>query len=486
MKKKLYTTIILIFVALLTLSAQDNTQTKQLTITRQGEFDVENDGYKTSLKNDVAQISLNELLYSLGNVYTFLNSNFLYDIDTNEMQLDLIEAMVNSLGDKYSYFIRPTDAEEFEEETEGSYVGIGTYLTKVNPEYIDPEDPETYMIIITSPFPGGPADRAGIRANDLVSHINGEDISELNATEASKKMRGKAGEPVTLTVHRGSSVFDITLMPEVVTTPTSEIQLLSGNIGYLTISQFSQSTYESVFNHIKELIDMGAKSLIVDLRNNGGGLVDSALSIANMFVKDVTLLTTGFKESSDNRDIVYTASSTLAVNNKMPLVILVNEGTASASEILTAALQENGRAIVVGSQTYGKGIMQSIIPYMGGYLNITTASYYTPNSNNIHGVGITPDYIVESIEYTDEELEAYAEFMKGDYFAQWLEKYPEYSRENIENFADYHKDSKVPQELLQLLMRNEYIYSLDYEDRPIADPDFDKTLRKAIEVIKGL
>ena len=205
MKKKLYTTIILIFVALLTLSAQDNTQTKQLTITRQGEFDVQNDGYKTSLKNDVAQISLNELLYSLGNVYTFLNSNFLYDIDTNEMQLDLIEAMVNSLGDKYSYFIRPTDAEEFEEETEGSYVGIGTYLTKVNPEYIDPEDPETYMIIITSPFPGGPADRAGIRANDLVSHINGEDISELNATEASKKMRGKAGEPVTLTVHRGSS-----------------------------------------------------------------------------------------------------------------------------------------------------------------------------------------------------------------------------------------------------------------------------------------
>lgn len=486
MKKKAFTFITLILISLMMLSAQPTNGGKQLTINLQSEFNSLNDGYTTSLKDQEPKISLSEMLYSLGNVYTFLDGNFLYDIDSNEMQLDLIEAMVNSLGDKYSYFVRPAETEEFTEEIEGTYVGIGTYLTKVNPAYIDPEDPETYMVIITSPFPGGPADRAGLRANDLISHVDGEDISSLNATEASKKIRGTEGKPITLTVHRGTSVFDITLMPEVVTTPTSQIQLIDGNIGYLTISQFSQTTFESVFNHIKELIDMGATSLIIDLRNNGGGIVDSALSIANMFVSNKTLLTTGYKEGSNNRDVVYTASQTLAVSDKMPLVILVNGGTASASEILTAALQENGRATVVGDTTFGKGIMQSVIPYMGGYLNITTASYYTPNGNDIHGKGITPDYVIETREYTDEELEAYEEFMKEDYVLQWLEKYPEYSKKNIEAFANEYKNTGVPEDLLHLLMRNEYIYSLDYEDRPIADPDFDPVLNKAIEVIKSL
>ena len=479
MKKIFYLFFTLLF-AVGTVFAQPAT-TDNLSI----EFNSNNDGYISSLKSQERDVSLNEMLYSLGNVFTFLENNYLYDIDNNEMQLDLIEAMVNSLGDKYSYFVRPTDAEEFSEETGGTYVGIGTYLTKMNPEFIDPDDPETYMVIITSPFPGGPADRAGLRANDLISHVNGEDISSLNATEASKLIRGKAGESITLTVHRGTSVFDITLMPEVVTTPTSEIQLLEGNIGYLTISQFSQSTYESVFNHIKELIDMGATSLIIDLRNNGGGIVDSALSIANMFVKDKTLLTTGYKEGSNNRDIVYTASSSLAVSDKMPLVILVNEGTASASEILTAALQENDRAVVVGTQTFGKGIMQSVIPYMNGYLNITTARYFTPDGNDIHGVGITPDYVIETTDYSDEEIAAYEEFMKEDYIEEWLKKRPEYSKKNIEDFAKHYSYTGVPEDLLHLLMRNEYIYSLDYENRPIADPDFDKILKKAIEVIKN-
>ena len=480
MKRKIFASLILLFITLSFISAQTIASEKQ-SIT----FNADNAGYTTSLKDTTEQVSITEMLYSLNNVFSFLDANYLYDIDTKEMQLDLIEAMVNSLGDKYSYFVRPSDAGEFEEETEGTYVGIGTYLTKVNPEFIDPNDPETYMVIITSPFPGGPADRAGLRANDLISHVNGEDISELNATEASKLIRGKEGESITLTVHRGTSVFDITLMPEVVTTPTSEIQLIDGNIGYLTISQFSQTTYESVFKNIKELIDMGATSLIIDLRNNGGGVVDAALSIANMFVKDKPLLTTGFKATSKNRDVVYTASSSLAVSDRMQLILLVNNGTASASEILTAALQENGRATVIGTQTFGKGIMQNIIPYLGGYLNITLASYYTPNGNDIHGVGITPDYIVESITYTNEELAAYEEFMKEDYMSAWLEKYPEYSKENIENFAKEYASTGVPTDLLHLLMRNEYIYSLDYADRPIADPDFDLVLKKAIEVIRS-
>ena len=166
-------------------------------------------------------------------------------------------------------------------------------------------------------------------------------------------------------------------------------------------------------------------------------------------------------------------------------MLLVNGGTASASEILTGALRDNDRAIVVGSQTYGKGIMQYSVSFMGGYLNLTVANYYTPSGKSIHEVGITPDYVVETENYTDEEMEAYAEFLKEDHLEAWIEEYPEYSKENILAFAEYYKDSGVPESLLCLLMRNEYIYSLDYDKRPVADPDFDQQLSKAIEVIES-
>lgn len=442
----------------------------------------------SSQKNESATnaASLTEMLYALGNLYSYLDQNYLYEIDNEEMKNAVISAMIDSLGDKYSYFVTPDEAEDYKEESDGKYVGIGTYLTKVNPAYIDWDDPSTYMVIITSPFPGGPADRAGLRAGDMISHVNGEEIYELNATDASRKIRGTAGTPITLTVHRGSATFDITLMPEEITTPTTSKTILEGNIGYLAITQFSKTTYESVKEDLEELLNEGAESLIIDLRNNGGGVVDSSLSIANMFVEGgKVLMTTKFKESASKKNTTYTSTDALSVPLSFPVVLLVNGGTASASEILTGALRDNDRAVVVGSQTFGKGIMQYSISFMDGYLNLTVANYYTPSGKSIHEVGITPDYVVETAEYTDEELDAYASFLKEDYISKWLEDYPEYSKENILAFAETYSDSGVPHDLLCLLIRNEYIYTLDYDQRPVADPDFDTQLAKAIEVIKS-
>lgn len=443
--------------------------------------------YSTATQESAASAaSLTEMLYALGNLYSYLDQNYLYDIDNNAMKNAVISAMIDSLGDKYSYFVVPDEAEEYKEESDGKYVGIGTYLTKVNPSYIDWDDPSTYMVVITSPFPGGPADRAGIRAGDMISHVNGEEIYDLNATDASKKIRGEKGVPITLTIHRGSSVFDVTLTPEEITTPSTSKTILDGNIGYLAITEFTKTTYESVKEDVESLLADGATSLIIDLRNNGGGVVDSSLSIANMFVENnKTLMTTKFKDSSSKKNTVYTSNEYLAVPTSFPIVLLVNGGTASASEILTGALRDNDRAIVVGSQTFGKGIMQYSIAFMDGYLNLTVANYYTPSGKSIHEVGITPDYVVETSEYTDEEMKAYEAFLKEDHLSEWIEKYPEYSKENILKFAEEYKDSGVPEDLLCLLMRNEYIYSLDYDKRPVADPDFDQQLAQAISVIKS-
>ncbi len=443
--------------------------------------------YSSSTQSSAASAaSLTEMLYALGNLYSYIEQNYLYEIDNDEMKNAVISAMIDSLGDKYSYYITPDNAEEFKEDNDGEYVGIGTYLTKVNPSYIDWEDPSTYMVIVTSPFPGGPADRAGIRAGDMISHVNGEEVYELNATEASKKIRGTEGEPITLTVHRGTAVFDVTLTPEKITAPSTSKTILDGNIGYLAITTFSKTTYESVRDDVASLVEDGATSLIIDLRNNGGGVVDSALSIANMFVEDSkVLVSTKFNDASSKKNSVYTANDTLAVDPSFPIVLLVNGGTASASEILTAALRDNDRAIVVGSKTYGKGIIQYSVPFMNGYLNLTVANYYTPKGESIHEKGITPDFVVGASEHSDEEMEAFEAFLKEDYITQWIEKYPEYSKENILRFAYEYEDSGVPEDLLCLLVRNEYIYSLDYDKRPVADPDFDTQLKKAIEIIQN-
>ena len=426
--------------------------------------------------------SISQILYSLGNLYAYLSTDFLYDIDTEKMENELIRAMIDSLGDQYSYFIPAETAAEFEETTEGEYVGIGTYLTKMNPAYADPDDPESYMVIIASPFPGGPADRAGLRPRDMISAINGEDVSQMTATEASAMMKGHLGEEITLTVHRGTAVFDISLIPEVVTTPSTSSGMLTDDIGYIAIYTFSLTTGSSVAADIEKLLDEGAKKLIIDLRNNGGGTVQSALETADMFLSEGIILETKYKPGSGrSEDIVY-AGKSVFVPEDMPLMLIVNGGTASSSEILTGALMDNGRAIVLGSQTFGKGISQEVRPFRGGFIQITTGHFYTPSGNDIHEVGITPDIIVQEPEYTDEEMEAFEAFMENNHCAEYIEAHPDYTKENIQAFAEEYKESGVPEDILILLIRNEYIYAMDYDERPVADIWFDQYITKALEV----
>ncbi len=427
--------------------------------------------------------SISQILYSLGNLYAYLDTNFLGDIDTEEMETEMISAMIDSLGDQYSYYIPPDVAKEYEEETEGEYVGIGTYLTKMNPSYADPDDPETYMVIIASPFPGGPADRAGLRPRDMISAINGEDTAPLTATEASNLLKGHLGEDLTLTVHRGTAVFDITLQPEVVTTPSTASGMLTDDIGYIAIYIFSLTTGSSVQEEIDKLLEQGAEKLIIDLRNNGGGTVQSALETADMFLSEGVMLETRYKPASGRSETVMRAGRSVSVPEDMPLLLIVNGGTASSSEILTGALMDNGRAAVLGSQTFGKGISQEVRPFRNGFIQITTGHFYTPSGNDIHEVGITPDILIEDPEYTDEEMAAFEAFMEEDRFTPYMEEHPEYTKENIEAFAELNEESGVPDDLLRLLIRNEYIYSMDYDERPVADVWFDPYISAALEAL---
>ena len=171
------------------------------------------------------------------------------------------------------------------------------------------------------------------------------------------------------------------------------------------------------------------------------------------------------------------------VPSEMPIVILINGGTASSSEILTGALSDNGRATTIGSRTFGKGISQEVRPFSEGYVQITTGHFYTPSGNDIHHVGISPDIQVEEDEYDDEDMEAYSLFMKDSNIGAFVDSNPEYSYENVEAFAEQNKESGVPESLLELLVRNEYLYRMDWDERPVAEPEYDKALAKAMEIL---
>ena len=425
-------------------------------------------------------VTISSTLYSLGNLYAYLDRSFLYEIDDKKMEEELIAAMIDSLGDPYSYYIPSDMADTYEENSDGSYIGIGTYLYKMNPSYSDMSDPSTWMVVISSVFPGAPADRAGLRSRDMISAINGESTAPLTAAEASEKLKGEPGEDLVLTVHRGEAVFDITLRPEKVTTPSTASEMLDDDIGYLAIYTFSLTTADSAEKEINKLLDSGARKFIIDLRNNGGGTVETALEIADMFLSEGRLLETRFKEQSGRNAIIRNADSSILVPEDYPAVVLVNGGTASSGEILTGALKDNGRAKIIGSQTFGKGISQEVRPFADGYIQLTTGHFYTPSGNDIHNIGITPDITIEEKEYSEEELEAFSQFMSDPSIKEFADSH-EYSKENIRLFAEEHVSSGVPEDLLMLLIRNEYLYRMDYSERPAADPEYDEVLRTAIE-----
>lgn len=437
----------------------------------------------------VKSSGITSALTDLNILYQYLERNFLWDIDLENVEEALTKALIAALDDEYSEYITEENADEFDESITGQYVGIGVYLTKLSPENADFEKKETYMIKITGVFPGSPADRIGLRANDLISHINGESVFDLTINEASKKLRGEKDVEMTITVNRGNSVFDLRLTPEEITTPHVDSDVLEGTkYGYLSIYDFTQSTYPTVKEQLEALSARGINALIIDLRNNPGGVVDAAIKIANLFLPDgEPIVTTKHKADAGRKDSLIIASSD-SVKYTYPLVILVNEGTASAAEILSAALKENDRAVLVGQKTFGKGIIQEFIHWKNGYIKYTAARYLTPMGNDIHTLGITPDIEVDAKDYSSEEIDSYYQFGLDykDEIQTFAEKHPEYSRKNIELFVKEFKDSGLSDKLLTLYIRNEYYSILPYDETPVADAYFDPELAIAIEYLDSL
>ena len=433
-----------------------------------------------SVQQDEITINMQklELLYRL------VNRDFLFDIDHKLVYESMAKGLFSGLEDEYSAYVFSKDAADFSEETSGTYGGIGAYISKNYLEYRDYTKPETYMVNITSVFPGSPAEVAGLRSGDLISHIDEQPVDDMEAEQASRALKGEPNTPVVLTIKRGQSIFDVTVIRKIVSVPTVSKDKLENNIGYLRITQFTNSTADQVKKELLTFQKDAVSAIILDLRDNPGGIVDTTLSIADMFLSDQTIVHVNSKNPTNNKTFV--SSSKTIVPDSVPLVVLVNKGSASSSEILSGALKDNNRATLIGTTTYGKGLIQVVSPFGDGYYTLTISQYKTPSGEDIHKVGIPVDIEIEDVQIDDENMNTYIEFINSGVVTEFIEAHPDFSQANIQLFMEtvVGDDPPLEKDVYRLLLRREYVYAMPFEERPIADPEFDRVLKRAIEFLE--
>ena len=316
-----------------------------------------------------------------------IDKYYLGEVDEESLKEGAIKGYIEGLGDPYTEYISKEDMQDYLEDTMGNFVGIGIYMVK---------DTETNRIMILTPIKNSPAERAGIRPGDYIIAVDGEEYTGDDLTVISTKIKGEEGTTVKLQILRGEETLDFEITRENIVVNPVDGELLENNIGYIEFSSFDEGTAEQFKTKFEELQAQGITSLIIDLRNNGGGIVDEALQIAGYIAdKDSVLL---YEVDKDNNETVETNESDPIIN--MPVIILTNENTASSSEILAGALKDLGKAKTVGTKTYGKGVIQQILTLPDGSgVKITTEKYLTPNRTEINKIGIEPD---ETVELPDE------------------------------------------------------------------------------------
>lgn len=329
-------------------------------------------------------------------VLGLVNTQSLYDSNSGGLINGATEGIVASLEDPYSRYLDPPTWQELESKLEAKFGGIGVYVLQ--------DDEGRHKIV--APIKDTPAFKAGIKNGDFIIGINGESTMNMSQDEVVHQMRGEPGTQLVLTIFRESEGKDheFIIIREIINVPSVDAQILDElpGTGYIKLNQFHTQSAREVADSLNNLVgENHVKGLILDLRNNGGGEFQASIAIASLFLENGQEVVSVADSYGHKKAHLATGQSV-----DMPLVVLVNGNSASASEILAGALQDNGRALLLGEQTFGKGLVQTIFQLPdGGALQLTTQKYYTPKGNDINKIGITPDYVVENGEDDGEDVQ---------------------------------------------------------------------------------
>jgi carboxyl-terminal processing protease len=415
-------------------------------------------------------------LATIGEAMRFVRDNFV-DADKSTPTIlyeGAMKGMLEALGDPYSVYLTAEDMRYWDETTTGQFGGIGltfTKLDKVGGEVI-------------SSIEGTPAYRAGITAGDIILAVDGQSCADLSSDDIARRIRGEPKTEVTLTIRRGESVvFDVKLVRDVIEVPNVKRAMIPGGIGYLRITQFMPQTYDRCREAITYFRENGYTALIIDVRNNPGGLLGSVVNVANLFIADGPIVSTN-SDRSDNENFVYTARrSRLMVDAKIPIVVLVDKGSASAAEILAGALKDTGRAMLIGATTYGKGSVQQIRQIGGANFKLTMSRYHTPSGVVIDKKGIVPDRTVVESTLTPEEEKGLSEVLNATWLADFAKANPRPTAAQVDAFIAglRAKGIVLNERYLRRLVRNEMDKT---NNAPLVyDLDFDIQLNAAVKAL---
>lgn len=369
-KQKIYKIIMLIFVTALV--------TALITSVVVYNYAINGNSIKVTSSSEAT-----DLEKSISKFKKIIDEYYLGDVDEEKLKEGALKGYIEAIGDEYTEYYTKEEMDSFEEDTLGNFTGIGIYMVK---------DTENNVIKVLTPIEGTPAYNAGIQPGDIISKVDGVEYTGEQMTEAANKIKGEVGTTVKLGIIRGTESLELEIKRENIKINHVESKTLDNNIGYLKLSTFDEGCADEFKQKYDELnANKNIKALVVDLRNNGGGLVEEALNIADYFTdKDSKLLITVDKKEKEE---IRKAKQSKYIN--VPVVVLINENTASASEILAGALRDNGIAKIVGTKSYGKGVIQEVLTLQDGTgIKITTNEYFTPNKIKINKVGIEPDETV--------------------------------------------------------------------------------------------
>ena len=413
------------------------------------------------------------------NVFDFIQRHYVDEVQASKLYEGAMKGMFEALGDPHSVFLPASDMADLNDTTQGSFGGVGLYITK--PTVASKSGAPSY-VEVASPIEDTPGWRAGISPGDLILEIDGKSTEKLTMDEVLARLRGKPGTDVTILIRRGEKLeFPVKLTRAVIEVPTVKSAMIGADVGYVKIITFTPMTAERVGAALDTFQKSGYKSLIVDLRFNYGGLLQAAIEVSSYFLDGGTVVST--KSRIPNENAVFTARTRPSVPKDMPVVVLINRGSASASEIVAGALKDRGRAYLVGEKSFGKGSVQQVYPIDDAGFKITTSRYYTPSDVNIDKIGIPPDLEVKFPELSDKEAEALNKLIADA-------KIPAYVKANPK--ADAAKTDAFVKQLLGTYNLNDQLIRRMVRDEqnrtlvaPVYDLDYDVQLKAAIDVVRG-
>lgn len=383
-KNKVYKTIMLVIVtALITFLVTSIGMYNYVTKTDSGITKIVTSSEPTKLDTKIQVIK------------KYLENYYLGDIASDDELIEAaIKGYVEGLGDNYTEYLTKDEYEELMVSVNGNYVGIGIYMTQDRYE----------NVVVLLPIEGSPAEEAGLKTGDIINKINGEECVGKDLTLIENQIKGEEGTTLELEILRENETFTKTIERRTVQVNQMKSEILENNIGYIKLVSFDENCHEEFEEKVDDLINKGAKALIIDVRDNGGGIVDEARAITELFVpKDKTIM---IEETKNDGEKITKSEKDAKYNLK--IAILANENSASASEIFVGALKDNGIAKIVGTKTYGKGVMQEVVKLStGGALKVTIEEFKTPNGDTINKKGIEPDIEIEDDSKTevDEQLQ---------------------------------------------------------------------------------